>query len=227
MTNRPTLWAASIATALAALTTSVSASDLVVSKSNNPKIELQEKVGALLGAEHAGVSAVSTSTVERLAKNPRGAAAFRYDRAFLDSIPAASGDASWKCLTEALYFEARGESVKGMFAVAEVILNRVDSSVFPDDICGVINQGTGRKFACQFTYTCDGKSEDMADKAAYRTVGKVAALSMAGVTPRNLTSGATHYHTRAVAPRWSRVYPRTAVIGFHKFYRKPERVASN
>ena len=165
--------------------------------------------------------------MKRLSSNPRGASAFRYDQAYLNSVPFASGDAAWRCLTEALYFEARGESVKGMFAVAEVILNRVDSSAYPDDICGVIHQGTGRKFACQFTYTCDGLSEDIAELGAYRNVGKVAALIMAGIAPRNLTHGATHYHTRSVSPRWSRVYPKTATIGYHKFYRQPDRVASN
>ncbi|MGB0426409.1 MAG: cell wall hydrolase, partial [Paracoccaceae bacterium] len=72
-----------------------------------------------------------------------------YSKAYLRSLPVAKGGKEWACLTEALYFEARGETVKGQFAVAEVILNRVSSPSFPDTICGVINQGTGRKFACQ------------------------------------------------------------------------------
>ena len=76
-----------------------------------------------------------------------------YSEAYLRGLPVAKGGKEWACLTEALYFEARGETVKGQFAVGEVILNRVSSPSFPDTICGVINQGTGRKFACQFTYT--------------------------------------------------------------------------
>ena len=61
--------------------------------------------------------------------------------------------------SEALYFEARGEPIKGQLAVGEVVLNRVEDPRYPNSICKVINQGTGKRFACQFTYTCDGKLE--------------------------------------------------------------------
>lgn len=150
----------------------------------------------------------------------------RYTRNWLDDQKTGKGDAEWQCLAEALYFEARGESVKGQFAVAEVILNRVDSPSFPGDVCGVVNQGTGRKYQCQFTYTCDGYKEVIAEPRAYKRVGKVAKLMIEGA-PRDLTDGATHYHTRAVNPRWSRVFPRTATIGVHHFYRQSTRVSQN
>lgn len=149
-----------------------------------------------------------------------------YSREWLATQTLQKGDKQWGCLAEALYFEARGESVKGQFAVAEVILNRVDSAAFPDTICGVVNQGTGRKYACQFTYTCDSHSEVIREKRAYERVGKVAHLMVKGA-PRKLTDGATHYHTKAVSPRWSRKFPRTATIGVHHFYRMPTRVSSN
>lgn len=136
------------------------------------------------------------------------------------------GDAEWRCLAEALYFEARGESVKGQFAVAEVILNRVDSVDFPDEICAVVHQGTGRKYQCQFTYTCDGYKEVINEKRAFENVGKVAYVMVKGA-PRALTQGATHYHTRAVNPRWAHRFPRTATIGVHHFYRMPTRLTSN
>ena len=116
-------------------------------------------------------------------------------------------------LTEALYFEARGETVKGQFAVAEVILNRVSSPSFPDTICGVINQGTGRKFACQFTYTCDGRAEVIREPKAYEMVGKVAKMVMDGM-PRTLTDGATFYHTKAVRPRWAAFLNAPQPLGF-------------
>lgn len=150
----------------------------------------------------------------------------RYTLDWLDEQKSGKGDAEWKCLSEALYFEARGESVKGQFAVAEVILNRVESPSFPDDICGVVNQGTGRKYQCQFTYTCDGYKEIIAEPQAYKRVGKVAQVMIDGA-PRELTDGATHYHTRSVNPRWARVFPRTATIGVHHFYRQPTRVSQN
>lgn len=149
-----------------------------------------------------------------------------YSKQWLDTLPRASGGDQFECLAEALYFEARGETVKGQFAVAEVILNRVASDRFPDTPCAVIRQGTGRKFQCQFTYTCDGRKEVIAEKQAYERVSKVARLALDG-TNGNLTDGATHYHTTAVRPRWSRVYQKTAKIGVHIFYRQTIRTASN
>jgi len=149
-----------------------------------------------------------------------------YSGAWLAGLSPRTGGADWRCLAEALYFEARGESVKGQFAVAEVILNRVDSPEFPDDVCAVVNQGTGAKYQCQFTYTCDGHKEVVSEPEAFELVGKVAHLMVQGA-PRPLTKGATHYHTRAVNPRWARVFPRTATIGVHHFYRMPTRLSAN
>ncbi|MEO0682350.1 MAG: cell wall hydrolase [Pseudomonadota bacterium] len=139
----------------------------------------------------------------------------------------ASGDAEWRCLTEALYFEARGETDEGIAAVAEVILNRVDRPDYPDSVCGVIHQGAGGKlYRCQFSYNCDGKPEKFREQKSLERVGRFASLMLDG-TPRNLTDGATHYHTNAVRPRWSRKFVRTAVIGDHLFYRAPETIARN
>lgn len=149
-----------------------------------------------------------------------------YTKDWLDQLPEATGDKEFRCLAEALYFEARGESVRGQFAVAEVILNRVDSTRFPDTLCGVINQGTGKKYQCQFTYTCDGHKEVIHEKRAYERVSKVARAAIDGKS-KEMTSGATHYHTKAVKPSWSRVYKETARIGVHIFYRHNYRTASN
>ncbi len=149
-----------------------------------------------------------------------------FSKKWLDTLPKATGDENWRCLSEALYFEARGEGVKGQFAVAEVIMNRVQSSRFPDSLCGVIKQGTGRKYQCQFTYTCDGHKEVIAEPKAYERVSKVARAALDGISPE-LTAGATHYHTTAVRPSWSRVYKKTARIGVHIFYRHTYRTASN
>jgi len=145
---------------------------------------------------------------------------------WVDAQPKATGDDQFACLSEALYFEARGETVKGQFAVAEVILNRVASSQFPDTLCGVINQGTGRKYQCQFTYTCDGRAEVISEKRAHDRVSKVARAAMDGKAAP-LTDGATYYHTTAVRPSWSRKFDRTAKIGVHLFYKPSVRTASN
>lgn len=151
----------------------------------------------------------------------------QFTRSWLDAQPEAKGDEHFACLAEALYFEARGETVKGQFAVAEVILNRVDSKNFPNDICGVIHQGTGRKYQCQFTYTCDGHPEVIKEKKAFDRVSKVARAAIDGHHVVNLTDGATYYHTTAVRPSWSRKFNRTAKIGVHLFYKPRLRTASN
>ena len=195
---------------------------------------LAARLEALLGQERQAMRVIPSSRLDVLTTPPPAGAreiatasgAIRYDRDWLALQPRPTGDAEWRCLSEALYFEARGESVRGQFAVGEVILNRVDSANFPNTICGVINQGTGRRYACQFTYTCDGRAEVIREPTAWQRVGKVARLLIDGA-PRDLTDGATHYHTKSVSPRWSRIYPRTATVGFHHFYRQPTRTASN
>lgn len=149
-----------------------------------------------------------------------------FSKTWLDSRPEPTGGDQWRCLSEALYFEARGETVKGQFAVAEVILNRVKSGRFPDSLCGVIKQGTGRKYQCQFTYTCDGRKEVIAEPKAFERVSKVARAAMDGISD-DLTGGATHYHTSAVRPSWANVYKKTARIGVHVFYRHTYQTASN
>ncbi len=179
-------------------------------------------VTRLMALERQGLEAVTPQLIRTLATTPRapGTKAVEYSESWLAAQPEATGGDDWKCLTEALYFEARGETARGLFAVAEVIMNRVDSAAFPDSVCGVIHQGTGRRFQCQFTYTCDGRKEVISEPAAWARVGKVARAMLDGA-PRDLTRGATYYHTSAVRPSWSRRFTRTASIGVHYFYRAP------
>ncbi|WP_249218780.1 cell wall hydrolase [Falsirhodobacter algicola] len=143
----------------------------------------------------------------------------RYDAAWLASqTPDVAHDADWKCLAEAVYFEARGETLKGQFAVAEVILNRVDAKDYPDTVCAVVTQGEDGP-GCQFSFICDGKPEIVTEEGAYEQAGQIASLMLAGA-PRGLTLGATHFHTRAVNPGWASRLPKTATIGGHIFYRE-------
>lgn len=183
-------------------------------------------VGSALAFEHSAVKRIAPERLAMLTA-PEGITRPQagntgpkivYDKSWLRAQPAVSGGPQWRCLAEALYFEARGETVKGMSAVAEVILNRVDTKRFPNTVCGVINQGTGRKFACQFTYTCDGRAEVIAEPKAWDMVGKIARYMIDGA-PRTLTNGATHYHTLSVRPNWASVYTRTTTVGYHRFYR--------
>ncbi|MDX1780701.1 MAG: cell wall hydrolase [Thalassovita sp.] len=183
-------------------------------------------VNQVLKQEKRGLFGLRAAKLDSLFSPSKKKTKIAYTRSFLDSLPAAKGGEEWQCMAEALYFEARGESVKGQFAVAEVIMNRVDSPRFPNTVCGVVHQGTGRKYQCQFTYTCDGYKEVIAEHDAYARVGKVAKLMVNGA-PRELTDGATYYHTKAVRPRWSRKFDRTATIGVHHFYRHPTEISQN
>ncbi len=211
----------------------VLADDVSLSTSNAPQGAIEGELDALLGAEHAAMSRLKPENLQRLSTRPKPVLGifghrqqFNYTREWLASLPVATGDAQWQCLTEALYFEARGESVKGQFAVAEVIMNRVDSPAFPNTVCKVVHQGTGKRFQCQFTYRCDGRREVIGNRAAWEQVGKVARIMLDGKA-RDLTDGATHYHTRSVRPRWSRKFLRTTAIGAHYFYRMPVKTASS
>lgn len=207
--------------------------DVTASSSTSPIAALEVQMGSLFAGEQTGLSSVPNARLQQLTSLSRTAApaglpnGFSYTKQWLNSQPTASGNAQWQCLAEALYFEARGETVKGQFAVAEVILNRVDANNYPNTICSVVNQGTGRRHACQFSYTCDGKPEAINDQSAWTNVGKIARRSMDGL-PRTLTHGATHYHTNAVNPRWARQYNRVAEYGVHLFYTQsyPGRSAS-
>lgn len=140
----------------------------------------------------------------------------RYDEGFLDGLPAANGDDDWECLANAIYHEARGETIRGQFAVAEVILNRTESPNYPTTVCRVVHQG-GKK-GCQFSFTCDGKSDRVSERTAWARAGKIARLALDGA-PRLLTNGAIYFHTVRVRPRWMHRYDRTAAIGSHLFYR--------
>jgi hypothetical protein len=149
---------------------------------------------------------------------PATALADGLNDAWLMAQPTPEGDAEWQCLTEALYFESRGETLDGQIAVAEVILNRVDSPLYPRTICGVVKQRGGG--GCQFSYVCDGHTDRMREKTAADLAGRIARAMLDGA-PRVLTDGATHFHTRNVRPGWSKRFSHTASIGAHLFYRQP------
>ena len=141
----------------------------------------------------------------------------------LASLPVPKSNKQMSCLAEALYFEARGEPIKGQLAVGEVVLNRVEDPRYPDSICKVVNQGTGRRFACQFTYTCDGKLETVFERDAYAISLKISKILLT-THDRRLTEGSTHYHSNYVNPKWSKNFERITKYGRHIFYRQPRQV---
>ena len=123
-----------------------------------------------------------------------------------------------RCLSEALYYEARSEGNSGLQAVAEVVQNRVSSKHYPDTICGVVYQGAERKTGCQFSFTCDGSTMTEPRGRYWMTAQEVASIAMMnGYAP--ITERATHYHTIKVNPHWAPQLRFTKTIGTHKFYR--------
>lgn len=203
--------------------------EAVLSTSNYDGLEGLDRLDALMGFENRVLNSLSDEHLGVLSPRasihpkprPHDFVQVRYTRSWIDEQPEIEGGEDWECLAEALYFEARGESVKGQFAVAEVILNRMKSPLYPDNVCDVVHQGTGRKYQCQFTFTCDGHPENIREPKAYERVGKVARLVLDGTARLKLTGGATHYHTSAVRPAWARRFDQTAAIGVHRFYRNP------
>jgi spore germination cell wall hydrolase CwlJ-like protein len=135
-----------------------------------------------------------------------------------------------RCLAQALYHEARGESVAGQVAVAQVIINRVKSRAYPDTVCGVVYQNRHRRNACQFSFACDKVSDRPREQAAYARAEQIAAEILCGsqcAGARKLVrlsvmigdvARATHYHATSVMPSWGRKKTRLATIGRHIFY---------
>jgi len=127
--------------------------------------------------------------------------------------------AEHRCLTEALYYEARGEGRIGEQAVAEVVFHRLRSGAHGPSICAVVYEGSFRP-GCQFSFTCDGALHRPHEAAAWEKSKQLAAKILTGAEPlRNATGGATNYHALQVSPAWAPSLKITARIGNHIFYR--------
>lgn len=123
-----------------------------------------------------------------------------------------------QCLAEAVYYEARSERLPGQKAVAEVVLNRVNSKHFPNTICGVVYQGAERTTGCQFSFTCDGSTARLPKGKSWANSQSVADHMIMGVSAP-MTWRSTHYHTTQVNPRWSKTLRQTRQYDTHVFYR--------
>jgi len=124
-----------------------------------------------------------------------------------------------RCLAQAIYFEARGESDKGQAAVAQVVLNRVSSGLYPSTICGVVFQNRQHYHACQFSFACEGRSLRIGEPDAWHRAERIAAAVTTGKTYVADVGDATHYHALYVHPYWARRLERTDRIGHHVFYK--------
>lgn len=127
-----------------------------------------------------------------------------------------------KCLANAVYFEARGEALRGQIAVAQVVMNRVFSPYYPKDVCSVVYQNAERHLACQFTFACDGRSKAINERGAWARAMRVAKQTLDGKVWLAAVAKATHYHAYWVSPAWVGEMRKLYRFGVHTFYR-PQR----
>ena len=131
-----------------------------------------------------------------------------------------------ECLALNIYHEAKGESELGQRAVAYVTLNRANDERYPSDICDVVYQarldknGLPKRNQCQFSWYCDGRSDEPTDSEAYAQAKFVASVVINTYgNSFDPTMGATMYHADSVNPRWTSSFKETTEIENHIFYR--------
>jgi hypothetical protein len=124
-----------------------------------------------------------------------------------------------RCLANAIYFEARSEPIRGQMAVAQVVINRVFSGFYPNDICGVVYQNANRHLSCQFTFACDGKSKAITERGHWARANRIAKQTLDGQIYLPEVAKSTHYHAVYVHPNWVREMKKMVRYGVHNFYR--------
>jgi N-acetylmuramoyl-L-alanine amidase len=130
------------------------------------------------------------------------------------------------CMAANIYHEAKNQPMAGQIAVAQVVMNRVNDSRYPDNVCDVIKQGLTYKNGkvvlgkCQFSWYCDGKKDDVNMKSEkWRNSLRYASMVITNRITLDVTEGATHYHATYVRPAWARTKTKTVRINRHIFYR--------
>ena len=136
------------------------------------------------------------------------------------------------CLAQNVYFEARNQPAAGQMAVMSVTINRVNDERFPNTVCGVVYEGPTRpswkgtgemipiRHKCQFSWYCDGKSDEIKNKDTFEEILLLSELIISGtMSIMDITEGATHYHADYVRPAWAETKTKTIEIEDHIFYR--------
>lgn len=137
---------------------------------------------------------------------------------YADLFAGSDAEREQRCLAEVVYFEARSEPEEGRAAVAQVVLNRARSGLYPSSVCGVVYQNRNRHLACQFTFACEGKALRITEPDAWDAAKRIARDVSEGRTYLADVGGSTHYHADYVTPYWARRLKRMDVIGRHIFY---------
>jgi len=133
-------------------------------------------------------------------------------------IPADDAQRQMQCLAEAVYFESRSEPLEGQAAVAQIVLNRVRSGLYPSTVCGVVYQDRERPFACQFSFACEGKALRIDEPGPWAVAMRISREVVDGERYDPLLSEALNYHASYVFPFWAPQLRRVERIGAHIFY---------
>ncbi|HET9717277.1 MAG TPA: cell wall hydrolase [Pseudolabrys sp.] len=186
---------------------------VVLASRGDPDIKESALTATSPGASNdSGESIASKGEVTGADQRPRSPA----ERLALSGPSRAKAE---KCLANAVYFEARGESVRGQIAVAQVVMNRVFSPFYPNDVCGVVYQNVGRHLACQFTFACDGIPDIVTEPDAWERAKRIARDMLDGKLWMPEVAKSTHYHAYWVHPDWVNEMKKIYKLGVHTFYR--------
>lgn len=174
--------------------------------------------------------------------SPAFAAASTFQDPKIDELYTQDNRPELYCLAQNIYFEAKSEPLAGQYAVADVVLNRVQDTRYPNTICEVVREGPIReswktrqhadlsdneriyypiKNRCQFSWYCDGKADTVRDNDAWRQAQIIAYQIVHTDKMRGITEGATHYHADYVSPGWASKIQLVGSISTHIFYRWP------
>ena len=147
---------------------------------------------------------------------------------FPSTVKASDENGDTFCLAQNIYFEAGNQPLAGKIAVAHVVLNRLEHKSYPNNVCGVVYQAKLRESwagnmipirnQCQFSWYCDGKSDEPLDTKTWLEVLRIARDIQDGAWA-DITEGATHYHATRVNPYWADSLNETVIINEHIFYK--------
>lgn len=202
---RPTIW---IAACLALLAGAVTADQAQKAETATIKAEELEHKASAEGGKVPPAPAEIITKPEAQAVDPDG------KKPLDDAIT---------CLARTVYWEAKGEGVAGMEAIANVVMNRLGHEGFPNTVCEVVKQGQERK-TCQFSWWCDGRPDSAQEEKPYAAAKEVARKAL-NRELEDRTGGALYFHHRGVTPNWAAKYTKTAEVGEHLFYKPPGRGA--
>jgi spore germination cell wall hydrolase CwlJ-like protein len=156
----------------------------------------------------------------RDAGRPRAAAVRRRaTTAVAGGAPAKAYARAERCLANAVYYESRSAPVRGQMGVAQVVMNRVFSGFYPNDVCGVVYQNADHHLACQLTFACDGKRKLINERGAWARANRIAKETLDGQIYVPEVGKSTHYHAVYVHPNWVREMHELVRYGIHAFYR--------